>query len=99
MIYLLALVIKWVGRALIPALLVLAAGAVVVGLVWWLVLRRNRRAVVTAWLTLGLITVTFGGWRSWEVWRDFSHPEVHMFRDYVANPIPNEVTHLAMATP
>ena len=97
MIYLLGLMIQWVGRALIPALLVLVAGAVVVGLLWWLFLRRHRRAVVTAWLTLGLVTVTFGGWRSWEVWRDFSHPEVRMFRDYLARPIPNEVTHLAMA--
>ena len=97
MIYLLGLVIQWFSRALIPALLVLAAGAVVVGLVWWLFLRRNRRAVVTAWLALILVTVTFGGWRSWEVWRDFNHPERRMFRDYIARPIPNEVTNLAMA--
>ena len=97
MIYLLGLMIQWVGRALVPALLVLVAGAVVVGLVWWLFLRRHRRAVVTAWVALGLVTVTFGGWRSWEVWRDFSHPEVRMFRNYIARPIPNEVTNLAMA--
>ena len=97
MIYLLGLMIQWVGRALIPALLVLVAGAVVVGLIWWLFLRRNRRAVVTAWLILGLVAVSFGGWRSWEVWRDFSHPEVRMFRDYIARPIPSEVTNLAMA--
>ncbi len=98
-IYLLGLMIRWVGRALVPALLVLVVGGVAVGLLWWLFLRRNRRAVVAAWLILGLVTVSFGGWRSWEVWRDFSHPEGHMFRDYVASPIPKEVTNLAMATP
>lgn len=97
MIYLLGLMIQWVGRALIPALLVLIVGAVVVGMVWWLFLRRHRRAMVAAWLTLGLVTVAVGGWRSWEVWRDFSHPEVRMFRDYIARPIPNEVSNLAMA--
>ena len=97
MIYLLGLAIQWFGRALLPALLVLAAGAVVVGLVWWLFLRRNRRAVVMAWLTLGLVTLAFGGWRSWEVWRDFAHPEARMFRDYIASPIPDEVTNLTMA--
>ena len=97
MIYLLGLVIQWFGRALLPSLLVLAAGAVVVGLVWWLFLRRNRRAVVMAWVTLVLVTVAFGGWRSWEVWRDFSHPEGRMFRDYIASPIPKEVTNLTMA--
>ncbi|MBC8002774.1 MAG: hypothetical protein H7X97_09315 [Opitutaceae bacterium] len=99
MIYLLGLFIQWVSRALVPALLVLVIGAVVVCLVWRLFLRSNRRAVVVAWLILGFVTVTVGGWRSWEVWQDFNHPERRMFRDYIARPIPNEVTNLTMATP
>jgi hypothetical protein len=98
MIYLLGLFIRWVTGALVPALLLLVVGAVVGGLVWLLFLRRRRRAVVTMWLVLGMATLALGGWRTREVWRDFTQPHFRNFRTYVADPIPTEVRGLAMAT-
>lgn len=98
MIYLFGLFIQWIIRALLPAFLFLAAGALLVLLVWLLFLRR-RRAVVVLWIILGLATVSFAGWRTRDVWRDFKHPELRMFRTYIADPIPEEVRNLAMATP
>lgn len=99
MIYLLGLFFQWIVRALVPAFLFLATGALLVVLVWVFFLRRRRRAVVAIWLMLGLATLSFAGWRTWDVWRDFKHPELRMFRHYIADPIPNEVRNLTMATP
>ena len=88
---------KWIGHALIPTVLLLAAGALVMLGVWWLVLRPRKLSSWKGWLILGLITVSFAGWRTWEVWQNFSHPELHMFRAFVADPIPKEVQGLAPA--
>ena len=98
MIYLLALLIKWIGHALVPTMLALAAGTLVMLAVWWFGLRPRQRPAWKGWLILGLVTVGFGGWRTWEVWRDFFHPEFSMFRRFVANPIPGEIEALAPAS-
>jgi hypothetical protein len=98
MIYLLGLLMKWIGHALIPTALLLAAGALVMLGVWWLVLRPRKLSAWKGWLVLGLITVSFGGWRTWEVCQNFSRPELHMFRAFVADPIPKEVQGLAPAS-
>jgi hypothetical protein len=98
MIYLLALFLKWIARALIPTLLLLVLGVVVMLGIWFLVLRPRKISAWKGWLAVGLITIAFGGWRSVEVWREFSRPELHMFRTYVADPIPAEVQGLAPAS-
>jgi hypothetical protein len=98
MIYLLGLLIKWIGHALIPTALLLSGDALVMLGVWWFVLRPRKLSAWKGWLVLGLITVGFGGWRTWEVWQDFSRPELRMFRDFVADPIPKEIQRLAPAS-
>ena len=98
MIYLAGLLFNWIARALVPALGLLAVGSIVVALVWWFRLRPRRRSPVRAWLALGLVTFTFGTWRTWSVWQDFSHPEFRMFREFVADPIPRDIKSLAPAT-
>jgi hypothetical protein len=97
MIYLLGLFMRWIGQALIPTVLLFTAGALILLVVWRFVLRPRKLAVWKGWLAIGLITVSFGCWRTWEVWQKFSHPELHMFRDFVADPIPKEVQGLAPA--
>jgi len=98
MIYLLGLLIRWIGHALIPALMLLALGAPVLLGVWWFLLRPRHLSVWRWWLALGLVVLSFAGWRTWEVWQDFSHPELQMFRTFVADPIPRDVRELAPAT-
>jgi len=98
MIYLLGLLIRWIGHALIPALILLALGAPVLLGVWWFLLRPRQLSVWRWWLVLGLAVLGFAGWRTWEAWQDFSHPELQMFRSFVAEPIPKEVQGLAPAT-
>jgi len=97
MIYLLGLFIKWIGHALIPTALLLVAGALAMLSLWWFVVRPRKLSARRGWLILGLVTVGFGGWRTWEVWQDFSRPELHMFRDFVGDPIPKEIQGLAPA--
>jgi hypothetical protein len=98
MIYLLALLVDWVGRALVPTAELLAAGVIVV-IALRILLHRRPRVVARAWLLLGVAAVGFGGWRSFEVWRDFTQPQFRNFRTYVANPIPHDVRALAMDSP
>lgn len=81
-----------------PAWLLLAAGALVIGAAWLLGLKRHRRALITAWAAVALVTVAFAGYRTWGMARDFAHPEIRMFRAFVADPIPAEVTGLAVST-
>jgi hypothetical protein len=98
-IYLLGLLVEWIGHALIPAALLLAGGSVVLLVVWLSVLRPRRLPVWKGWVALGLVAVVFGGWRTWEVWHNFSRPEFHMFRTYIADPIPKEVEGLGPGSP
>jgi hypothetical protein len=97
-IYLLALLVEWVGRALVPTAELLAAGVIVV-IVVRVLFRRRPRVVALAWLAVALVTLGFGGWRSFEVWRDFTEPQFRNFRTYVADPIPRDVHALAMDSP
>jgi len=98
MIYLLALLVEWIGRALVPTAELLAAGVVIV-IVLRVLVRRRPRVVARAWLALAVVTVGFAGLRSFEVWRDFTQPQFRNFKTYVANPIPRDVHALAMDSP
>jgi hypothetical protein len=89
---------KWLARAFIPTMVLLVAGVVVVLGAWAFALRPRRLSSTKAWLALVLVALGFGGWRTWEVWRDFSQPQWRMFRDFVANPIPPEVVGLVPAS-
>lgn len=97
MVYLLALLIRWIAHALIPTALLFAISVIVMLGIGWLVLRPRKISPWKGWLVVGLMTIAFGGWRSFEVWRDFSRPELHMFRTYVADPIPVDIHGLAPA--
>src|SRR5262245_48558184 len=99
MLYLGWLVVRWVLRAVIPALLLFGAGALFVGLLWLLFLRRRRRAAMALWVVVVSMAMGFFGWRTWEVWTDFTRPQMRMFRNYIADPIPKAVSDLSMATP
>ena len=98
MIYYLGLLFKWTAHAFVPALLLLLVGALVLVALWWFVLRPRHLSPVRAWLVLGAVVLIFGGWRTWGVWQDFSRPELRMFQEYIAEPIPREVQGLAPAT-
>jgi hypothetical protein len=98
MIYLLGLAFKWVGYALVPTVLVFAAGALVMAGLWRFVLRPRKLSSGKGWLALGLLTLAFGGWRTWVVGESFFHPELEMFRKYVARPIPKGVEGLKPAS-
>src|SRR4051812_41639593 len=101
MIYLAALIFRWVAQALLPTLALLIAGAAVVWTFWWYRLRPQLRSSLREWLVLGAVVLAFGGWRTRAVWLDFARPELHMFRECIAKPIPREVQELApgMAAP
>ena len=99
MIYLLAFVIQWFGKAFFPALLVLVLGAITVGLLWALGLKRKRPALLAAWLAVGISSLGLGCWRTVQIVDDYSHPERRMFREFLARPIPSQVTNLVVAVP
>jgi hypothetical protein len=97
MVYLAGLIFKWIAHALVPAVLLFGVGALVLAILWGFVLRRRKLSSGKGWLGLALVTLAFGGWRTWEVGQSFYHPELQMFRQYVAEPIPKAVTGLAPA--
>src|SRR5687767_9766723 len=97
MIYYAGLFFKWVAQALFSTLVLLAGGALLVVALWWFMLRPRRRSSLSAWMVLGALVLAFGGWRTWGVWQDFSRPELGMFREFIAEPIPREVRGLAPA--
>lgn len=99
MLYLGWLVVRWILRALIPATFLFAAGALLSSLAWLFFLRRRRRTAMALWVVVGSASLGFMGWRTWEVWTDFTRPQVRMFRNYIADPVPRSISQLAMATP
>jgi len=98
MVYLAGLIFKWIAYALVPTVLLFGAGALVMATLWRFVLRPRKMSSGKGWLLLAMVTLAFGGWRTWEVGQSFFHPEVQMFRQYVAEPIPKAVKGLAPAT-
>jgi hypothetical protein len=98
MVYLAGLFFKWIAYAFVPTVLLFGVGALVMASVWRLVLRPRKLPAGKGWLMLALVTLAFGGWRTWEVGQSFFHPELQMFRQYVAEPIPKAVKGLAPAT-
>ena len=98
MVYLAGLIFRWIAYALVPTVLLFGAGALVMAVVWRFVLRPRKLPSGKGWLVLALVTLASGGWRTWEVGQSFFHPELHMFREYVAEPIPKAVKGLAPAS-
>jgi len=93
MIYLFGLLVRWIGHALIPALILLALGVPVLLGVWWFLLRPRQLSLWRWWLVLGLVVLGFAGWRTWEVWQDFSHPaQINLARSPKAESMINENT-------
>jgi len=97
MIYLLALFVEWVRRALVPAAAVFAI-ATLAAIGVRLIFGRSR-LTTNVWLALGIAVVAVFGWRTFEVWQDFSHPQYRNFRSYVADPIPRDARALVMDSP
>jgi hypothetical protein len=53
----------------------------------------------TGIIGVGVVAVALLGWQTRSVRREFTHPEITMFRRYVADPIPSAVRNLAPGGP
>ena len=98
MVYLAGLIFKWIAYAVVPTVLLFGVGTLVMAVIWRFALRPRKLSSGKGWLALALVTLAFGGWRTWEVGQSFFHPELQMFRQYVAEPIPKAVKDLAPAS-
>jgi hypothetical protein len=90
-IYLATGLVLWLVRALVPTSVVLVLGGVGV----WLAHRFGGLRARTGVIAVAVIALGVLAWQTRSVRREFTHPEVTMFRRYIADPIPDEVRNLA----
>ncbi|MEX2049096.1 MAG: hypothetical protein WEB90_05925 [Gemmatimonadota bacterium] len=91
MIYLATGLFLWFVRALVPTSFVLVLG----GVGAWLAHRFGGLPVRTGVIGVAVVALGVLGWQTRSVRREFTHPEITMFRRYIADPIPDEVRNLA----
>lgn len=95
MIYLVTGVVLWLIRAAAPTAVVLVVGALLVWPAHRFAGLRVRRGVIAVAVVASAVLV----WQTRSVQREFTHPEITMFRRYLADPIPAGVRNLAPGSP
>jgi hypothetical protein len=94
-IYLVAGLVMWLVRALLPTVLVLLVGAVLL----WLGRRAPGFPVRGVGAVIVVAALAVLAWQTRTVRREFTHPQITMFRRHIADPIPASVRNLAPGSP
>jgi membrane protein implicated in regulation of membrane protease activity len=94
MMYLAAGLVLWLIRAVAPASVVIVVGA----LVAWIAHRVGGVSLRGGMLAVAALGFVVLAWQTRAVRREFTHPQITMFRKYIADPIPDGVRNLAPGT-